>query len=192
MGDGVRRRANVLSTTIRSLVLNLRIYVCNRIVAFIPSHTVRLAYYRGVMRARIGARSAILMGAHLTTAGGLTIGARTAINDGCRLDGRGGLTIGEAVSISPGVVLLTAEHDVQSRTFAGTEAPVSIGDHVFVGTGATILPGVTIGEGAVVAAGAVVTRDVEPFTIVGGVPARPIGTRTRDLDYDVEYRRLLH
>ena len=52
-----------------------------------------------------------------------------------------------------------------------------IEDNVWVGTRATILPGVTLGRGCVVAAGAVVTRDVPPLVIVGGVPARPIGTR---------------
>jgi maltose O-acetyltransferase len=58
-----------------------------------------------------------------------------------------------------------------------------------VGTRALILPGVTIGEGAVVAAGAVVTRDVEPYTIVGGVPARFLRQRSRDLEYELNYRK---
>ena len=53
-------------------------------------------------------------------------------------------------------------------------APIRIGNDVWIGANATVLPGVTIGDGAVVAAGAVVTRDVEPLTVVGGVPARPL------------------
>jgi acetyltransferase-like isoleucine patch superfamily enzyme len=61
---------------------------------------------------------------------------------------------------------------------------------VFVGTRATILPGVTLHEGSAVAAGAVVTRSVEPFTIVAGVPARPIGKRPQQLDYETSYCRL--
>lgn len=51
-------------------------------------------------------------------------------------------------------------------------APIVIGDKVWIGANATVLPGVTIGKGAIVAAGAVVHRDVPPFTVVGGVPAR--------------------
>jgi maltose O-acetyltransferase len=58
-------------------------------------------------------------------------------------------------------------------------APVTIADHVWIGSRAMILPGITVGEGAVVAAGAVVTRNVEPYTVVAGVPACPISTRSQ-------------
>jgi maltose O-acetyltransferase len=69
---------------------------------------------------------------------------------------------------------------------------VVIEDHAWLGTRAMVLPGVTVGRGAVVAAGAVVTKDVPPYTIVGGVPARVIGQRTTDLRYQFDYFRLLH
>ncbi|WP_407650310.1 DapH/DapD/GlmU-related protein [Cellulomonas edaphi] len=77
------------------------------------------------------------------------------------------------------------EHDPQDAGFRATGAPVVIEDRAYVASRATVLPGVTIGEGAVVAAGAVVVRDVAPYTIVGGVPAREIGTRSRDLTYEL-------
>ncbi len=64
---------------------------------------------------------------------------------------------------------------------------MTIGDRVWIAYRAVILPGVTIGEGAVVAAGAVVSRDVAPYTIVAGNPAQPVGTRSRDLDYRLDY-----
>jgi maltose O-acetyltransferase len=85
------------------------------------------------------------------------------------------------VSISPGVWILTDSHDMHDPSFPEILSPVKIGNHVWIGSRALILPGVTLGEGAVVAAGAVVTSDVEPYTVVGGVPARPIGTRSRNL-----------
>jgi maltose O-acetyltransferase len=108
---------------------------------------------------------------------GIRIGRRTVINHQCHLDGRGWLSIGDDVDISSGVWILTDAHDMNDPLFRETLAPVKIGNHVWIGSRATILPGVTVGEGAVVAAGAVVNRDVEPYTVVGGVPARQIGTR---------------
>ena len=74
-------------------------------------------------------------------------------------------------------MIYNAEHDVNDPDFKALRAPVEIGDYVFIGPRAIILPGVKIGRGAVVGAGAVVTRDVEEFEIVGGVPAKVIGER---------------
>jgi maltose O-acetyltransferase len=102
-----------------------------------------------------------------------------------------GLTVGNHVSISEGVAVFTLGHDPASPEFEKRGAPVCIGDRVFVGTRAMILPGVTVGEGAVVAAGALVTRDVAPFTMVAGVPAQPIGQRPRHLTYILNYRKFL-
>ena len=102
-----------------------------------------------------------------------------------------GLRIGDNVNISEGVAIFTLEHDPNSLEFASRGAEVRIGNRVFIGARAIILPGVTVGEGAVVAAGAVVTKDVRPFAIVGGVPARSIGNRTRDLTYELDYRKFL-
>ena len=130
------------------------------------------------------------MDAWFDTRGKFTLGDNSIINQKCRLDNRGILTIGNNVSISAEVCILTADHDIQSPDFRGYEQPVIIEDYVFVGTRAMILPGVILGKGAVVAAGAVVTRSVEPYTIVAGVPARPIGTRQTELDYTHLYDRL--
>jgi maltose O-acetyltransferase len=175
---------------VRKVFREGRLYIANHVVAWIPSHFLRLLYYRVVMKAEIGERSSILMGAWLDTPRGLTIGTASTINQKCRLDSRGGITIGNNVSISAEVAILTAEHNVQSPDFAGIVEPVTIGDYVFIGTRAIILPGVTLGEGSVVAAGAVVTKNVLEYSIVGGIPARVLGTRARGLRYNVHYRRL--
>lgn len=113
----------------------------------------------------------------------IRIGKNSVINRRCYLDGRGGLTIGDNVSISPEVHLITASHDAQSTDFSYTVAPVFIEDFVWVGSRATILPGVVLGKGCIVAVGAVVSKNVEPFTIVGGIPAKKIGIRNKELDY---------
>jgi maltose O-acetyltransferase len=62
-----------------------------------------------------------------------------------------------------------------------------IGDRVWIGSRATVLRNVTIGEGAVVAAGALVTQGVEPWSVVGGVPAKRIGSRSKKQSYEIDY-----
>ena len=105
----------------------------------------------------------------------LRIGERVFINSGCRFQDQGGITIGDNALIGHNVVIATLNHELDPETRAATTPrPVIIGDRVWIGANATVLPGVTVGEGAVVAAGAVVSKDVEPRTIVGGVPARVI------------------
>ncbi len=105
---------------------------------------------------------------------GTWIGAFTVI------DGSGGLTIGAGCDIASGVHIYT--HSSALRCVSGREyptvdrAPVTIGDRVFIGANAVINMGVTIGDGAIVGAGAVVNADVPPLTVVGGVPARVLGT----------------
>jgi acetyltransferase-like isoleucine patch superfamily enzyme len=166
------------------------LYVANRIIARIPFHFFRLWFYRTVMKCRIGARSYIFMDAWFDTKGGLTLGDNCVINQKCRLDTRGTITIGNNVSVAAQACILTADHDPQAPGFDGRQRPVMIGDYAFIGTRAIILPGVTIGKGAIVAAGAVVTRAVSDFEVVAGCPARPIGTRNRDLRYETDYGRL--
>lgn len=187
-GDRMR---SALAGEVRNWALSLRIYVCNSVIAHVPFHTVRLAFYRHAMGAVIGRRSSIHLGAYLDGPDGLRIGRSSTVNMRCRLDSRGGLTIGDCVSISANVTILTADHDVRSRRFDGRSKPVIIEDFAFVGTNATVLPGVRIGRGAAVAAGAVVTKDVGAGAIVAGVPAVQIGSRPADLDYEVDYRRPL-
>ncbi|MCA9235136.1 MAG: acyltransferase [Planctomycetales bacterium] len=117
------------------------------------------------------------------------LGRNCVVNFGSLLDGRKhAIRIGDNVSIGPEAAVLTLGHDPQSKDFADRGGEVVIGDRAWVGFRAIVMPGVTVGEGAVVAAGAVVTKDVPPFTIVAGVPAKRIGTRNPDIDYSLEYR----
>ena len=95
------------------------------------------------------------------------------IMNNCLMMGRGGITIDEGAMIAANVQLISNNHDLHDRQILLCK-PVHICRNVWVGAGATILPGVTIGENAVVAAGAVVTKDVAPNTIVGGNPAKLI------------------
>lgn len=87
------------------------------------------------------------------------------------------IKIGNQTTISQGVKLCTASHDIRSRIMELTTKTIVIGDNAWVAAWAIVLPGVTIGDGAVVAAGAVVAKDVAPWTVVGGNPAKFIKKR---------------
>ena len=103
----------------------------------------------------------------------ITIGKEVFINSGCRFQDQGGIEIGDGALIGHNVVLATINHDLNPKENRKKHyASIKIGNHVWIGSNATILPGVTIGDWAVVAAGAVVTRDVPTMTVVGGVPAK--------------------
>lgn len=93
------------------------------------------------------------------------------------VDDRARLAIGDRVSIGPRVTILPMEHANASRVRSamGTRAEgITIGNDVWIGAGVIILSGVTVGECSIIGAGAVVTKDVEPYTVVAGVPAKKI------------------
>jgi acetyltransferase-like isoleucine patch superfamily enzyme len=100
------------------------------------------------------------------------------------------LEIGSCVDIAADVRIYTLQHDIDDPWFSTVGDSVVVEDYVHIGSRVTILPGVRIGRGAVVASGAVVTRDVPEYTLVGGVPAKAIRTRTRDLRYRLGHRTL--
>jgi acetyltransferase-like isoleucine patch superfamily enzyme len=135
----------------------------------------------------------IMLGTEVWSPTKLSIGAHTAIGRGCIIDCRSRaeervVKIGRNVNITSQCILVAGKHDVQSRMFETASAPIVVEDYAWLSLRAIVLGGVTIGEGAVVTAGAVVTRDIDPYTIVGGVPARPIGERPRGLEYEILYR----
>ena len=109
------------------------------------------------------------------------MGSYVAIDDDVNLYSAAKITIGTKVAISREAFICTASHDITKPNRPLVTAPITICDGVWIGARAIILPGVTIGEGAVVAAGAVVTKDVEPFTVVGGNPAKFLKKRVMEV-----------
>lgn len=111
--------------------------------------------------------------------GRLSIGDGTHIGDNTIIDVCDNVSIGDEVAIGPNCVIYTHDHDYTQPDKPAWKGgvitkPVIIEDGAWIGSGVTILPGVTIGKRAVVAAGAVVTKNVDPKTVVGGVPAKVI------------------
>ena len=103
------------------------------------------------------------------------VGRGVFINFGCTFLDQGGITIEDGVFIAPDVKILTEGHPEEpTRRHTLVTKPIHVGRNVWIGAGATILPGVSIGENAIIAAGAVVSKDVAANMIVGGVPAREL------------------
>lgn len=173
---------NKIIRRIKTVLLEFEVFLLH-IAGLIPSHHIRRLLYRlGGMN--IGWGSVIHMGARFYNPWNIKVGKDSIIGEGTVLDGRDKLTIGNHVDIATEVMIYNGQHDVNNENFGAVFLPVSIEDYVFIGPRAIILPGVTVKKGAVVGAGAVVTKDVEEYQIVGGVPARPIGERKlKDLNY---------
>jgi acetyltransferase-like isoleucine patch superfamily enzyme len=158
-------------------------YFSNYWINKIPFYFIRHQYYKKVMGIKIGKGSSIHLNCFLYGTN-IHIAENSTINRNCYLDGRGRLSIGSRVSISPEVHLITEDHDYNSANFSGRSRDIIIDDYVWIGTRAIILPGVHIAKGAVVCAGAVVTKNVNEYDVVAGVPAVKIKERSRYLDYN--------
>lgn len=163
----------------RSFVIE---YMVNDVLPHIPFWSWRRFYLR-CLGMKIGTGSFVMKRCQMINPNLIRIGQHSHINTQCLLDGRGTISIGDNVSVSHRVNLMTGSHDYRSPHFQGVFKPIVIEDYAWIGVNATVLQGVTIGRGAVVCAGAVVTRDVEPFAVVAGIPARQIATRPSELDY---------
>jgi acetyltransferase-like isoleucine patch superfamily enzyme len=143
---------------------------------------LRLYLYRRIGM-KVGRGCVIRRGVYLGSPNELEVGDGSFIGR-ASLYCTGGVRIGRNVNVSDGVVVVTAKHDVNSPRFEAKYLPIKIEDWAWLATNAIVLAGVTVGEGSVVAAGAVVTKDVFPYTIVGGNPAKPIGERKKQkFDY---------
>lgn len=160
---------------IQTVLLEFGVFIL-RIVGLIPSHHIRRFFYR-MAGIHIGRGSTIHMGAKFYNPYNIEIGEDSIIGEGVVLDGREKLIIGDHVDIASEVMIYNGEHDINDPGFKAVFQPVEIGDYVFIGPRAIILPGVKIEKGAVVAAFAVVAHNVDALKIVGGVPAKEIGER---------------
>lgn len=157
-------------------------YLLNSVCPHILFWTLRRPIIR-LAKIKVGKGSFIMRQVYIMESTLLKIGEYSHVNRGCILDARGGLTIGNNVSISHNVSIMTGSHDAQSHNFVGVFKPIVIDDYAWLGANSMVLQGVHIGKGAVVAAGSVVTKDVDPYTIVAGVPAKKIGIRNTELSY---------
>lgn len=161
-------------------------------IGLIPSFFVRDFLYKHLFMMKMGKDVVFHYGAEVRNHSCLIIGEGSVIGDRAILDARHGIIIGKNVNLSSNVHVYTEQHDHRDPFFACNslkQRAVKIDDRAWLGPNTLILPGVHIGEGAVVAGGAVVTKDVAPFSIVAGIPAKIIGNRNRDLRYEFHLRQ---
>lgn len=160
---------------IKNIALEFKVYILH-LVGCVPIHHFRRFCYR-LAGIKIGHGSTIHMGTRFYDPKNIVIGQDTIIGEGAVLDGRDKLAIGNHVALATNVMIFNSQHEINDENFSPSVAPVIIEDYVFVGPRVIIQPGVKIGKGAIIAAGAVVTKDVPPYAVVGGVPAKIIGER---------------
>lgn len=173
-----------------NILYDLNLYFIHFISLHIPSHLIRRMVFM-INGVKMGKGSVVHMGCKFFYLKNIEIGEDSIIGNNAFLDGRAKLSIGSHVDIASEVMIYNSQHDINDPKFGAIEEPVKIGDYVFIGPRAIILPGVSIGKGAVIAAGCIVTKDVPENAIYAGVPGKIIGERAiKDFDYILGRSRL--
>lgn len=160
----------------------------------IPSNRIRNLLYRAVYNMKITNKTVIYGGCEIRSPWNI-YADRCVISSNCILDGRRGIIIGEDVVFGGGVHIWTEEHDINDPDFSvnfNNAQPVIIENHVWICSDSTILPGVTLKEGSVIATRAVVTKNCDNFSVYGGVPAKIISSRAKDLRYKLNGKPTWH
>ena len=163
----------------KTFIFYLRYYLNNNWISRIPIHWFRIWWYRRIMKIQIGEGTNIQMNVlfYGDFIHRISIGKGSVIHPRCVFNAAESITLGDGVQLGHAVEFYTGGHDPLTENWAGVRAPISVGNGVLITSKSTILSGVTIGEGACVTPGSVVAKSVEPYTIVGGVPARLIQKR---------------
>ena len=169
------------------VVSGMKWWITNSILSSIPSK--RLRYYGLKFQGmKLAYNVRFYQGFHIRAPQLIKIDDNVSIGPKCLLDGRKGLHICHHAVIAYDAIIWTLNHDYNDINFSVKGGPVEIGPYAWICSRSIILPNIKIGEGAVVASGAIVTKDVPPYTIVGGIPARVIGTREKK-NYSYGYIR---
>lgn len=175
--DNLRERYTDEPRGLRKVRSHLGAAFYNVAVSGVPFHAIRQGYLRACGM-QIGRQVALMRGAIIIRPDQISIGSNCIIGFNCFLGGEGGIQIGNNVNIASFTVILGGYHDIDDPTFKSILNPVVIDDYTWIATRVTITGGVRIGRGAVIAAGAVVTKDVPPYHVMGGVPAKKIKERS--------------
>ena len=172
--------------TLKEILLSV-FSLLTSIIMWIPITWIRRLYVK-LFVGEMGRGVYIARNVDIRKPRNIIIGDNVIINKRVLLDGRGGvLKIGDNVDIAQDVNIWTLTHDPNDSNHAPIGKPVTIESHVWIGARSTIMPGVSIQQGAVIGTNAVVTKNVGPLDIVGGIPAKVIGRRNNQLQYEFKY-----
>lgn len=141
-----------------------------------PANVWRLAILR-LFGCKITGRPYVSASARIRVPWQLEMHDRACLGDGAEVYNLGECILRARCTVAQNGYLCGGSHDLSKRALPLIVAPVDIGEDAFLGARAFVMPGVTIGEGAVVGAASVVTRDVEPWAVVAGNPAKTVGHR---------------
>lgn len=170
-----RRRLELLGTSLSFLWIRLWL--------FFPSKHIRRFFLNSYKGVKLHKSVPVYYGFEWWK-GPFKVGKGSSIGFRNHIDCRCGVEIGENVCLASDVTIWTLHHDYNDSGFGVKGGKVRIGNYAWLCSNCIVLPGVTIGEGAIIAAGAVVSKDVDPWTVVGGVPARVIARREiKNYDY---------
>ena len=153
----------------------------------IPSFRVRKFLYRYVFCMDITKKTIIYGGCEFRTPWNIHMG-NCVVSVGCIFDGRNGIFVSDNVVFGSGVHIWTEEHSINDELFRVLDEnrqPVVIKDRAWICSDSTLLPGVVVGKGAVVASRACVTKNCDEYTVYGGVPAKKIGERNKNVSYEL-------
>ncbi len=175
-----------LKRHLRGMYSGLIWILSTKIVPCLPSQRLKNKCFR-LLGVKMNSNVKFYDGISVRCPNKLVIGDGVSIGPHALLDARNGLVIGKSAVIAYEAIIWTLNHDYNDPFFGGKGAPVEIGNYAWICSRSIILPGVKIGDGAVVASGAIVTKDVPPYTVVGGIPAKVIGYR-EEKDYKYGYK----
>lgn len=174
-----------INKNLRGLKAGAIWWFTNSLLASMPSKHLRWFGLK-IVGMNIGKNVRFYQGFHIRNPKGIIINDGVSVGPRVLLDGRCGIRIGIGATLAYDCIIWSLNHDYNDAFFCGKGAPVEIGSYAWICSRAIVLPGVKVGEGAVVASGAVVTHNVEPYTVVGGIPARVISRRNK-IEYKYGY-----
>lgn len=164
----------------RRFLKSFLVYLYNYVLTFVPILALRIFYLRNFLNIKIGQDCHIGLGTYML--GDISLGRSCVVGTRCHIVGP--LVVGDNVAIIAHTYIFGTSHYKDSQTFEPFERTVVIDSYAWLGARSMVLPGCHIGEGAVLGAASVATKDLPPFSVAVGAPARVVAKRSSQLEYN--------